>query len=873
MRRKGDLKIEPTFRILLFVFVLLILVLFVTGLFEYLSKLLGFGLQPPPSAAAAVLALRCAIDSVAYGAVNDYTCLKDVDIPPKVVYTPVNNYDDAISYIRGEMEIRQTLFSRMWYSFEMFFSNGKESEHIGYAFGYANPKTGFQNITVTVCGNKKMLEKESQEVKDFFKYLAESDEFKCMVFNFELPQYNKPIGVGNALVPNLGDPDFIIYYEKFPSGEERAWLDDTDSWGTVGVLVAGAFAAIPYAGPIIRTAMRDTASAAFKMVKSSLLFWKSAVREGTVTGVRDALMYEVRNYGKTLTREEAEDVAKLIMKGKMDDAAEKLVEKGMSREAAEDVVNEWRWLRGLKDEEVALAFKFERQFADYLMDTSGRYFGLESRTFKDFLTAWKSLPDETADQAVYKAKLFGKLVKGDPVVINGRRYQLTPEEVQQIRKFVQEQNKKLLGTYYKYYKRLPRNVRRMYYGREVDRVIAEYLKNSRSFRLMMIEGLGYAGLFDDLSMGKVDVDGDGHPDDVFFENVMKCVTVMPNKGTAPIIGKGICIVLSGIGWAITWAEARTYYEPVGVNSIGLYYPIIKFIWGRSLEYPLIKEALPYYVYLDRPFDPPRLYFASPCKAVLYVEKSKMECLVPNCEALEKYHSEYLYDSDFFPYETDYYGCRDEKGKCVVPKDPKAAGDQGYCYCIRESINPCYDAFKCDKWIEEYVGCHKVKEGMYTPFALYNVNVNGVSSKFLVGGVDYHKVKELDNNVRGYKVCTPPAWWDIEIPWLGRHLFSEPYTVNAIKVTAALADVEPNYCYWGKGDVSYAIEKVSLASLFFGIDLAIGETPLVILSAMGYAYLDEQIDEKYRWWNHPDSLIPDWVVGFVPPLALLKAAGM
>jgi hypothetical protein len=47
-----------------------------------------------------------------------------------------------------------------------------------------------------------------------------NDEFKCTVKNFNLPQ---EVSNADAWIKGMGDPDFLVYWETFPRGEEAAW--------------------------------------------------------------------------------------------------------------------------------------------------------------------------------------------------------------------------------------------------------------------------------------------------------------------------------------------------------------------------------------------------------------------------------------------------------------------------------------------------------------------------------------------------------------------------------------------------------------------------------------------------------------------------
>jgi len=214
---------------------------------------------------------------------------------------------------------------------------------------------------------------------------------------------------------------------------------------------------------------------------------------------------------------------------------------------------------------------------------------------------------------------------------------------------------------------------------------------------MTIEALGEAGFFDKIDFTSADVDGDGKKEDVGIENVLKCAAM----GKA--VGKTTCLAITAIGMMTIKTMADVKREPVGVNSLGLYYPWVFFSKGKVEEYPLVDDVLPYYVELYKGAESTNFYLASPCKADLNVEFKLKECALPRCkkyyEMLERPECEWM-GEDLPSHEemeecsktlTEKYGCKAADGSCVLDKlgsDVQAAGAKGICWCIDEEENPC-----------------------------------------------------------------------------------------------------------------------------------------------------------------------------------------
>ena len=68
------------------------------------------------------------------------------------------------------------------------------------------------------------------------------NKFQCEVVGFELPQ---EISDAEEYITFFGDPEYLIYYEKFPAEEKESWQFQQETWFMVGLGVRAAFVAIP----------------------------------------------------------------------------------------------------------------------------------------------------------------------------------------------------------------------------------------------------------------------------------------------------------------------------------------------------------------------------------------------------------------------------------------------------------------------------------------------------------------------------------------------------------------------------------------------------------------------------------------------------
>jgi len=70
------------------------------------------------------------------------------------------------------------------------------------------------------------------------------DSFKCTVLDYTTPQnYNYMLASATEYIGGFGDPNFLVYYVKFPEGENDEWSSITPWWRTLsGMVLLGACA-------------------------------------------------------------------------------------------------------------------------------------------------------------------------------------------------------------------------------------------------------------------------------------------------------------------------------------------------------------------------------------------------------------------------------------------------------------------------------------------------------------------------------------------------------------------------------------------------------------------------------------------------------
>jgi len=869
MDKKGSMSINFTTALLLGMLITLVL-LVIGGRVAQFLKELHIYMGVTPQIYASTYAIRCAIDSMALNKINAYACVQGVNLHGVKPY-PIKSYTDAIYFIQGkippDVKTHQTIFHEISLLFSKAIGKTPKSENvIGYAFFYAqtsNPMLilTMPNDVVVVCGNHESLEKSGLTDKEINTYFGEinKDDFRCKVFHVALHQ-TSPI-IGNAPgKPSWGTPDYMIYYEKFPGLEARAWLDKSDSWFVTGLFIGGATAAVPIVGEYLSGILKGSMKWAGEFLADNLMFWSDA-EEGTLTGLRKGISAVVKRAAyrnsAEMTDAEAEQIAAEITEGKVTQAMEDMEEHGIPKDEAEEIVSEYSEYGKAPKDSWSTLMQYDTMISELFTD-DGKWLGLSSDTETSKLFSQLSLDvAENPSDFNKDVNILSKYLSGSEITFDGETYQIPPSEKATIRDFVKNNLFKRLKSYGLSYEMLPENGKKLFDGR-VSEAVTTYVKNSRSFRLMLIDALSSSGLLNQFQPGSVDLNGDGKPDlDLLKKPVMKCVAATPT-----IKGKAACMVLSLIGFGVLYSESHFYNKPIGINDIGVYYPWLIFSSGRVKGISLIPEAMPYYIKLDRTgsgfsinVENPRFYLVSPCYTDLVLYKKMDWCSIPRCDkyydmvasgTLEMLSPIYWLYGIITGGSTlaQQYGCLKD-GTCdITNKDVYTP--KGFCYCIFDPLNPCYNKEKCNEWIEKYLKCFPY-DGMWVLYPPYKFkNKIGVKATYLVKDVDVKKYPDFNNppeNMPGVKVC---------MPW---NLFGTNYQVPTIFIKPLLYNnIDRNYCYWGKGDFMYQVKKTVLNGVFLVVDLFLSECPpALVASGMAYAYLDNAIDSQYLYPNNPSAV--------------------
>ena len=127
---------------------------------------------------------------------------------------------------------------------------------------------------------------------------AAESNFKCTVNNFNMPQTGAgDRGTLDRWIAGFGDPEYILYYEKFPVGEDEYWKADAWSFSPVIMVGSAAAAALFPLGDEIKDAIRtEKVAEALKLAAKENLLYK------TITGGY-SLLSKLKNIGRWFSKE------------------------------------------------------------------------------------------------------------------------------------------------------------------------------------------------------------------------------------------------------------------------------------------------------------------------------------------------------------------------------------------------------------------------------------------------------------------------------------------------------------------------------------------------------------------------------------------
>ena len=141
------------------------------------------------------------------------------------------------------------------------------------------------------------------------KMELEIPTISCSVNDFLLPQTFEGLDKPKQWIEGFGDPEFLVYYEKFPFGEEKSW-SGIDSWikGSTHIMFAvmclSSVISVVRAPTKIFAAAKQLGKAGKSAIKSAKAITKTAKALDTVT--------DITKYGDDVIRyaSKADDVAK-----------------------------------------------------------------------------------------------------------------------------------------------------------------------------------------------------------------------------------------------------------------------------------------------------------------------------------------------------------------------------------------------------------------------------------------------------------------------------------------------------------------------------------------------------------------------------------
>ncbi len=266
---KKGLAVSQLIAILLIIFVTLVLLGMGKVVAQWLSKLLGFVINPDTQAS--VLALRCAINSVAAGYINDETCIGE----EKIVGTPIYYYDEAIMNAEEATLTSPTgEIMKDFHKVSRFLKN-KITGMLGLAQADEQPVAYRFRDSVVVCGNSTMLNNpaywvsgtpSTQIINGNFTELNNDGPMRCKIFYFLLEQkvtkykWYDP----KTWTAIFGDPKYVVYSEKFDESIRENWRLHEEEF--IPIAVIGTSAAMSF----LFDCLPGIGKAAGKMAKAGI---------------------------------------------------------------------------------------------------------------------------------------------------------------------------------------------------------------------------------------------------------------------------------------------------------------------------------------------------------------------------------------------------------------------------------------------------------------------------------------------------------------------------------------------------------------------------------------------------------------------------
>jgi len=682
-------------------------------------------------------------------------------------------------------------------------------------------------------------------------------EVTCYVNNFNLPQDVSDGETARKFVKGLGDPDFVVYYEAFPQGEESAWMTDPDEFLLMSMVIGGSVNMIPVLGKAIG---KGFAKATGKTI--------GAVLRGTFGKL---LRFAFRKSGVTVTRALAslsDDVLTKVIREGMEESIEKAAKKAIGKELTESqargltraIMN--RVSKGMGPDEViddlARYYRLTGKFgADVDEKVLRQYLTTQVKTqFPDIVgSAIKNHADDAAralknfqsDQAidVIFKKETGESFADDffrPVTTEMVEKNLEKEAIPGVlqkairdlapaEKAIIKSNVKLtFRTAARKVRDLPADAWTYIRNNQKD-ILNNYLKHSMSLRYYALEGLDEAGVFPSADEIISDAEAAGIP---VAKELAQCFLLVPGKWS-----KAACLFLQSAG-VVSYIgdKANEKYVSHGLNTMVLH----RTIYPEDV-FDLASEAHDYYVQLKRPSNiwsgggPQRLFFASPCKANLKVAGTMADCGLESC---------------------DYKNIAEKE--C----DGKSGDDLKQCQA-GVAKNVCGHLPASKEWS---IGLPFLRKKFFSKETQYLSKYPLYLPGIPVASVDRDKYSEwswLPEDAMGIKMCHSQsilreAWGSVKSSWVLDIITEpdiEPLKVETIEVEPVGGSFE-GFCFQGDDHKEFLYKSlVFVGSVAVDIGVAAltvaslgAAAPAFFVTGAAAVYLDRKMEEGRMWPNNP-----------------------
>jgi len=213
-------------------------------------------------------------------------------------FTP---YEEEISFEEGKVDNSMNALTCAMYSTAL----GSPAWEAGYCDAGYIDATQTETSSVTARASSDLTGEEIPPC-DGILYgtvcveCETSREFRCSVKGFELPQSGiHDFNLAEKWIQGANDPEYIVYYEAFPMGEEAAWQIDRGSFWIDVVLFGAGLNTIVVAGQLAR------ARKGVGLVTRE--FGEAIARKGVRELEQESFEAAMRETGQALGRELSED--------------------------------------------------------------------------------------------------------------------------------------------------------------------------------------------------------------------------------------------------------------------------------------------------------------------------------------------------------------------------------------------------------------------------------------------------------------------------------------------------------------------------------------------------------------------------------------